>query len=174
MHSIFPWHKAWFDVSSFVTTPRKKSSINILVDSKLCGQRCIPRGIDSRWIKNFRIARNYCRSFEGLETSTESEQRWMHTIKWTMTTPITVTLFKRHFFNDDKDSNGQHASFNCQPRRYANLGSPYHHSASGHRTRHSSDPSKSTTPLLHNKWQRILGLPPSHSLKHQTDRQTTK
>ena len=52
---------------------------------------------------------------------------------------------------DDKDSNGQHASLACQPRQYANLGSPYHHIASGHRARYLSDPSKSTTPPLHNK-----------------------
>jgi hypothetical protein len=52
--------------------------------------------------------------------------------------------------HDDKDSNGQHASLACQPRHYAGLGSSYHRIAFGHRARHLSDSSKSTTPLLPN------------------------
>ena len=54
--------------------------------------------------------------------------------------------------HDDKDSNGQHASFACQPRHYdASLGSSYHRIAFGHRARHLPDSTKSTTPLLPNK-----------------------
>jgi hypothetical protein len=43
-HSIFPLHKAWFDVSSFVTIVVDEYSGGFQ-SSKLCGQGDIPRGM---------------------------------------------------------------------------------------------------------------------------------